>query len=80
MTHTTPALDLRPASGPLATTAVFFGPNWAGFEDDGALQGLMLEKYGEDEMEEIGEQFNTSVARVEDYVLRLRRDLSMGGN
>ncbi len=67
-------------SGPSAITAVFFEPNWAGFEDDGVLQGLMIEKYGEDGMEEIGEQFGASLARTEDYVLRLRRDLSMGGN
>ena len=68
------------STGPAVITAVFFETNWAGFEDDGALEEAMVEMYGEDEAQAIGEQFGTSIARVEDFVLRVRRDLSMGGS
>lgn len=68
------------STGPAVITGVFFETNWAGFEEDTAMQEMMVEMYGAEEMQAMGEQFGNSIARVEDYVLRLRRDLSMGGN
>ena len=68
------------STGPPVVSAVFFEANWAGLDGDDGVQDAMTERYGEEELEELGQQFGESIARVEDFLLRWRRDLSMGGN
>ncbi|HSG07189.1 MAG TPA: hypothetical protein VLA36_02450 [Longimicrobiales bacterium] len=69
------------SQGPPSITVAFHNANWAGFADpDPSIMDIMQETYSEEEMEEIQEQFGQAMARAEDYVVRLRRDLSGGGS
>jgi hypothetical protein len=62
-----------------AVVGVFLSENWAAFGegDDGDLEALLLEKYGEEGLMEIGEQFQNSIEAISAQIVRIRRDLSI---
>lgn len=65
------------AKGPTKVLAIFF-ENWAAFEEpETPMMEMLQDELGEDETEQIMQQFGNSFSAVESMVLRWRRDLSV---
>lgn len=63
--------------GPQKTLAIF-AENWAGFEEpDTPMMEMLQDELGEDETQQLMQQFGASFRAVESAVLRWRKDLSV---